>query len=320
MLPVIVAADARRQDRSEFTLRLTAAAGPFDFMQLGNDAAENQKAWKNLGPLPWYQPVARLHPLADVLAEHPTDRCADGKTPQPLVAVRRYGRGEVVYLGFDETWRLRARYGEKYYRQFWGQMIHRLGLSHALGTQKRFVVRTDRRQYQVDDKVTLTVAAYDSNFEPLADDKLTDRKLTGQVHLPVRAGEKAEPQLITLGKLREGIFEARLPVPLSGEYTVRVKDPVTGEMADVSFQVANLSLERRSAARNVALQTEIAQVTGGAAYDLETADRLPEEIHAQSVAETSIKVLSVWDTWLGFGLVVGLLIGEWLFRKVIHLP
>lgn len=320
MLPVTVAADSRRQDRSEFTLRRTAAADQFDFMQLGNDEAENQKVWNNLGPLPWYQPVTGLHPLANVLAEHPTDRCTDGKTPQPLVAVRRYGRGEVVYLGFDETWRLRRRYGEKYYRQFWGQMIHRLGLSHALGAQKRFVVRTDRRQYQVDDEVTLTVEAYDSNFEPLADDKLTDHKLTGEIHLPVRAGEKAEPQRITLGQLREGVFEVRLPASQSGEYTVRVKDPVTGEMADASFQVTNLSLERRSAARNVALQTGIAQVTGGGAYDLETADRLPDEIHALAVAETSIKVLSLWDTWLGFALVVGLLIGEWLFRKRIHLP
>jgi hypothetical protein len=320
MLPVVVDADARRQDRSEFALRLTAAAGQFDFMQLGNDEAENQKAWQNLGPLPWYQPVTRLHPLASVLAEHPTDRCADGKTPQPLIAVRRYGRGEVVYLGFDETWRLRRRFGEKYYRQFWGQLMHRLGLSHALGTQKRFVVRTDRPQYQVDDKVTVTVEAYDSSFEPLADDKLTDRKLTGQLLLPVRAGEKAEPQRITLGQLREGVFETRLPVGQGGEHTVRVKDPVTGEMADASFRVTNLSLERRNAARNVALQVEIAQATGGAAYDLETADRLPDEIHALAVAETSIKVLSLWDTWLGFGLVVGLLIVEWLIRKMIHLP
>jgi hypothetical protein len=320
MLPVIADADSRRQDRGEFQMRLTSAAGQFDFMQLGNDETENQKAWANLGPLPWYQPVTRLHPLATVLAEHPTDRCADGKTPQPLIAVRRYGRGEVVYLGFDETWRLRRRYGEQYYRQFWGQLMHRLGLSHALGTQKRFVVRTDRPQYQVDDKVTVTVEAYDSNFEPLADDRLTDRKLTGQLLPPVRAGEKADPQRITLGQLREGVFEARLPVSQSGEHTVRVKDPVTGEMSDVSFRVASLSLERRSAARNVALQSEIAQATGGAAYDLETADRLPEEIHALAATETSIKVLSLWDTWLGFAMVVGLLIGEWLFRKMIHLP
>jgi hypothetical protein len=320
MLPVVVEGDARRQDRNEFTMRLASAANQFDFMQLGNDEAENQKAWQNLGALPWYQPVTRLHPLANVLLEHPTDRCADGKTPQPLMAIRRYGRGEVIYLGFDETWRLRKRYGEKYYRQFWGQMIHRLGLSHALGTQKRFVVRTDRPHYQVDDKVTVTVEAYDSNFEPLADDKLADRKLTGQVILPARAGEKAEPQRITLGQLREGVFEARIPVGQSGEHTIRVKDPVTGELADVSFQVANLSLERRSAARNVALQTEIAQITGGAAYDLETADKLPDEIHALPQTETSIKVLSLWDTWLGFGSIVALLIGEWLFRKLIHLP
>ena len=117
----------------------------------------------------------------------------------------------------------------------------------------------------------MTVEAYDANFEPLADDKLTDRKLTGQLLLPVRAGEKAEPQRITLGQLREGVFEARIPVSQGGEHTVRVKDPVTGEMADVSFQVANLSLERRSAVRNVALQTEIAQVTGG--HGLRSGDR-----------------------------------------------
>ena len=102
-------------------------------MQLGADEAENRKAWDNLGPLPWYQPVSRPHPLATVLAQHPTDTCVDGKTPQPLIAIRRYGRGEVIYLGFNETWRLRRKYGELYYRQFWGQMIHRLGLEPCPG-------------------------------------------------------------------------------------------------------------------------------------------------------------------------------------------
>ena len=180
-------------------------------MQLGGNDAENRKAWDDLGRCPGISRSRGRIPLATVLAEHPTDPCVDGKTPQPLIAMRRYGRGEVIYLGFDETWRLRRRYGELYYRQFWGQMIHRLGLSHALGTQKRFVVRTDRQQYQADDKVTLTVEAYDGNFEPLADDKLTDRKLIGELLLPVRPGEKAEPLPITVPQLREGVFEARFP-------------------------------------------------------------------------------------------------------------
>ena len=42
-------------------------------------------------------------------------------------------------------------------------MIHRLGLSHALGSQKRFVVRADRQQYQPDQKALITVEAFDGN-------------------------------------------------------------------------------------------------------------------------------------------------------------
>ena len=81
--------------------------------------------------------------------------------------------------------------GETYYRQFWGQMIHRLGLSHALGEQKRFVVRTDDQHYQADEKVTVTVEAYDANFEPLTQDKLPLHKLEAELIVPRRDGDGA---------------------------------------------------------------------------------------------------------------------------------
>jgi hypothetical protein len=85
-------------------------------MQLGDNDVENTKAWNNLRLLPWYQPVAQLQDQSYALAEHPTDTCRDGKTRQPLIAIRQFGAGEVVYLGFNETWRLRRLYGEQYYR------------------------------------------------------------------------------------------------------------------------------------------------------------------------------------------------------------
>ncbi len=320
MLPVVVDGDTRIQDQREFRLQLTPAAEQIDFMQLGADDAENRKAWDDLGPLPWYQPVSRPHPLATILAQHPTETCVDGKTPQPLIAIRRYGKGEVIYLGFNETWRLRRRYGELYYRQLWGQMIHRLGLSHALGSQKRFVVRTDRQQYQTDDKVTLTAEAYDANFEPLSDEKLADRKLIGEMLLPERAGEGAEPVPITVPQLREGVFETRIPVAAGGDYRIRLKDPVTGEFSEVNFQVASLSAERRSAVRNVALQNSISAETDGKAYDLTTVGSLADDIRVNPRSETSIRVFPLWDTWLVFGLAVTLMLGEWFARKLINLP
>ena len=119
-----------------------------------------------------------------MLAEHPTDKCDDGETPQPLIAIRQYGRGEVVYLGFDEMWRLRRLHGEEFYRQFWGQLIHRLGLSHALGSHKRFVIRTDKTTYRSNDLVLLTVEAYDKEFRPLDEKEIPGRRLTADVMSP----------------------------------------------------------------------------------------------------------------------------------------
>ncbi len=320
LLPVVPDPAARLRDAQEFKLRLTAEASQTDFMRLGSDDAESAKAWENLGPLPWYQPVARLHPLAAALAQHPTDTCADGKTPQPLIAIRRYGAGEVVYLAFNETWRLRRKYGEHYYRQLWGQMIHRLGLSHTLGAQKRFVVRTDRQQYQADDLAVATVEAYDANFDPLGAADLPDRQLSAELISPGSAasGQVAQPLLIP--ELREGVFEAQVTLPESGEHRLRVKDPVTQTFVEVTLQVSSISVERRSPLRNIALEAEIASATGGKAYDLDSVRAFADEVKLPARKETEVRVLSLWNNWVLFGLVVGLLVVEWLHRKLVHLP
>ena len=330
MLPVVVDADARIRDAREFTPRLTLDAQTEPFMQLKTSDAENRKAWGNLGKLPWYQPVSRVSKFGKVLLEHPSDTCVDGKTPQPLIAIRRFGNGYVVYLGFDETWRLRRKYGEAYFRQFWGQMILKLATSHVLGDQKRFVVKTDRQQYQADEKVILTVDAYDENFKPLAAEKLAEHKLLGELIVPGRGGTPApttanpfkddahEP--LSIPQLREGRFEVAIPVLVGGEHRVKVKDPITNDQVEVNFQVTSLSAERRSAVRNVELQTQLAAASEGKSYDLLSVDKLPDEIKVLSRTETNIRVSALWNTWLGFGLVVGLMLSEWLVRKLVNLP
>lgn len=321
MLPVVVDAAARPHDEHGFALRLTPEAAAVDFMQLGAVPAESARAWSNLGQIPWYQPVTRLHPLGTALAVHPSETCVDGKTPQPIIAIRRYGRGEVVYLGFNETWRLRRKFGELYYRQLWGQMIHRLGLSHALGSQKRFVVRTDRQQYQPDDKVLLTVEAYDANFEPLSESDIPQKKLAAELTLPGKSADGGKiTQTLSIPQFREGIFEARIPVLQGGEHHVSVADPITGEQVEVFFNVTNVSVERRSAVRNTALQREIASATGGKAYDLKNVVSFLDDFRPAKKVETTVHVVSLWNTWLCFIAVVLLMLGEWFVRKLVSLP
>jgi hypothetical protein len=324
LLPVVISPGARINDRQPFRLQLTPQATAYDFMRLGGESeSEHRRAWDNLGELPWYQPVERVHPMAaaGVLAEHPAATCVDGRTKQPLVAIRRVGRGEVVYLGFNETWRLRRMHGEKYYRQFWGQLIHRLGLSHALGNQKRFVVDTDRQRYRANDEVVLTVEAYDADYEPLAEEALPGQRLVAELILPAASADQpGGVQSVSAPMVRPGVYEARFPVFAHGEHRVRVADPVVGKPVDAVFHVAAVSVERQSAVRDVALQEQIAGVhPGGRSYDLTTVARLPKEINLEAKTELSVEVVALWNTWLCFTLVLGALLGEWLLRKWVNL-
>jgi hypothetical protein len=323
MLPVIIDPNAEMRsapDRPEFRPRLTPHASRYSFMQLGGDAAESSRAWDNLGKLPWYQPVAMPHPQAEVLLEHPTDKCADGKTPQPLIAIRPYGKGgagEVVWIGFNEMWRLRRLYGEKYYRQFWSQLIYRLGMSHVLGAEKRFVVSLDQPQYRAEDKVTVSVEAYDEHYEPLTDEKLAERGLSAELIVPAQAGTRTQPLVAPM--LHKGLFELQFPVTAVGSYSLRVKDPITGKLSEQRFEVSALSAERRRGVRDQQLQLELAQATGGKSYDLTTVDRLPQDLKLKPTSEQVTQNCALWATPLWFVAVVLLMLGEWIIRKMIRL-
>jgi hypothetical protein len=320
MLPVVVDPDARRRDDKEFRLALTPIAAQYDFMRLGQTDQEHLKGWNNMGKLPWFQPVRRVEIKGtQVLAEHPSEMCVDGKTPQPIIAVRQYGRGEVVYIAFNEMWRLRRLYGEEYYRQFWGQLIHRLGLSHALGSHKRFVVRTDKPQYRSDDQVLVTVEAYDKEFQPLDEKDVTDRRLVAELIRPDRDTDGNRSESFTIPQLKPGVFETRVPVFSGGEYRLKVTDPIANEAVEINFDVANVSVERRNPVRNVLLQKNIAAETGGKPYDLTDVDRFTEDFSAPRLRETSVEILPLWSTWMTFALVVAVLMVEWFVRKLVNL-
>lgn len=328
MLPVVI--DPQAEIRTapqypEFRPRLTAHADRYSFMRLGPSDTENAKAWDALGKLPWYQPVAALQEQAFALAEYPASPgdmlhvCKDGRTPQPLIAVRQYGKGEVVYLAFNEMWRLRRKYGEKYYRAFWSQLIYRLGMSHALGNDKRFVARIDQPQYRSEDKVTLTIEAYDENYEPLSDENLAGRTLQAELVVPGAGASPSQTRTITVPLLRPGMFEAHIPVLASGEYSLRVKDPITSKFEELRFEVTSVSAERRRGVRDAQLQRELAQATGGKSYDLTNVSELVNDLEVTPRTEIETRNFALWTTPWWFGVVVALLLGEWLARKMIRL-
>lgn len=118
-----------------FEPRPTADAERFSFARFGDNASGNANgsAWP-ASQATWYQPAADIRPGSVVLVEHPHDRCAQRPIRQPLIALGRAGRGEVLYLAFDETWRLR-RAGDDSYREFWSGAVRHLANNRLAGRE-----------------------------------------------------------------------------------------------------------------------------------------------------------------------------------------
>ncbi len=312
LLPVVLNDDPPVFDVKEFTPRLTAEAERYPFMRLHENETENRKAWQALRRLSWRQPVAQLHERADALLEHPEKTCADGVTPQPLIAIRRYGNGEVVFMASDEMWRLRRLHGDKFYRKFWSQLIYRLGMSHPLGAGKRFVLSADRRRYRSGEQAVLRIDAYDLEYRPLRAEEWPSLEVALFAAGETTASFKAIP-------VAEGRYEAPTPLAAAGEYVARVQDPLAEQVHEVRFDVVESDIEMRRLARDARLQKAIAAQTGGKSYDLLTVDNIVNDLTISPQKETQTRMHRLWSTPLWFMLVVGALFSEWTLRKLSHL-
>jgi len=315
MLPVVPETTAATDPVKPFKLKLSPLVWQADFMHIGSagDQQASREVWQSITPLSWYQRVGRLHPLAEVLAEHPTDRCTDGETPQPLIARRPFGRGEVIYLGTDELWRLRRHAGERYFRQFWSQIVSRLALSHALGSAKRFVARLDRETYRTNEPANISVEAFDDKFLPLQEPVL-------QMTLTASDDDmRTVARKIALPPIREGVYQSRFAIPNAGSYQLSIHDPVADQAVLVPLQVVDTSAETSSRVRNERIQQQIAAATGGQSYNLLNADRLIDDLALTARTVTGNSAIRLWTTPFWFMLVVGALVAEWVLRKTVNL-
>ena len=110
-----------------------------------------------------------------------------------------------------------------------------------------------------------------------------------------------------------------MPVFTTGDHRLRVKDPITDEWVETTFKVAPTTAERRSVVRDVALQRSLARYTGGKPYELHEIGDMAEAIKDSPVEEISRRRLPLWNTWLVLVLMLVLMLGEWLTRKLLNL-
>jgi hypothetical protein len=283
-------------------LRLTPAGEALPSLRLTADAGENAELWKLFWPQTWHQP-ARALPGGEVLVE------TDGAAPAPVLARRRFGAGQVLYLGIDETWRWRQRLGDRFHRPFWLQLLESVRRRDFIAGGPEFSLETDAAVYRPLSRPRIEVGVRG----PAA--SAADLRIAAEIH-----GAAGVKHVVALERQagREGLFAGAGPALEPGRYRVRatLDGAATASPLELPILVeAEISLEDLHASWNEPLLRAVADLGGGRYLREEDLDLLPpllEPLRRVEVEEWRWE-LSRSPWWLGA--IVALFTIEWVLRK-----
>lgn len=272
----------------------------------------SQPSWQTLPEMFWHLPVRRLKPAAEAWLVHPTDRDADNQ-PMPLLAAHDYGKGTVIVVGFDETWRWRLNEADRFFGRFWSQVVYAAGVPRAAGT-KLTQLTVDPPAPLVGTTADVFAKLYDADLTPLTAGSVTARLK--------RAGDHPGVDEVSTVRLRPlpgrpGEYAAALPCDRAGEFSLTVEagsGPATLEFR-VSLPPGH---ERTQGGVAEAELRALAEASGGRYYRTDGLDELPDAVKPQFVTSTRKAERSLWGGW-AMAWVFGLLVAEWALRKRLGL-
>ena len=278
-------------------------------IKLFESEEESRAAWTSLPPLDGWGRFSSVRPGAEVVATQPGQTCDDG-SPLPVIATRRYGRGRVMLVSTDSTWRWRLgaageRLASGVYERFWARAVQYLTGSLDLSKVK-FAPLPDRVAPREPFRTILRV--FDADFSPA---NPADARVTVLWTSPD-------------GKTRE--VAARETAP--GEYAVEL----TGLAAGTHRLRASVRLRGRAwgtdaesfvwqpapdAPMDRAWLTRAAAAGGGAFFDLgrASADELLARLPPARPESETARRLRPFSSPAWLALTALLLLAEWAWRR-----
>jgi len=316
----------------KFRLTLTAPGKAHPVMQQSASISENDAIWNEMPDLTWRFPVLEVKPGAEVLAfAQPTD----GEKQDParigvldaaarlddeirrrartsLIVAQSYGRGKVLLLNFDQTWRLRYRTGDKFHHKFWGQVL-RWGVGEKLRAGKEGLrVGTDELVYTPQHPARVLARVTDANFAAISN-ALVEAVVT-------HGGKEVARVRLAYREGSHGLYEAPLaPMSDPGRYDVNLtrKDGATEDRVETAFLVvtAERPVELGDVTATRATLDALARWTNGRVVGPARAGELWNAFGEGRRVTPERRERPLWDRPWMYLLIVGLLTAEWILRK-----
>jgi hypothetical protein len=320
-----------------FPITLTDEGQRTPLLQLG-DSPEDADRWSELPPHFWGV-VGRKKPAATTLAYFASDgQGADAKAKktaeedQALIAWQAYGRGRVLFVGLDSTWRWRFKIGDKYHHRFWGQLVRWAASDKLLeGGTPQVRYGTPRAMYQTGQEIDVLLRLGEEVPAELP-------KGPARARIVKLGGPKEEAVAVVELKRREGqprVLQGRVRELPDGQYRVVLDVP---DLADrlraptapgapgphaAEFMVSPPdSREMLELTTDWDLLKDLADKSnsGSKVYAPEDASQLVDLLTREEKTREERTENRLWEWWPLLVLFLVLLTAEWVGRKMAGLP
>lgn len=310
LLPVDLASTAINPEtqvaNQPVRLELTESGRRSVMLQLSDSA--NEVRWNRLPPIYWTASVAQAKPAAEVLLTR-SDPSGEYETV-PVLAMHRYGAGEVLFLGTDNLWRWRRNVGARDHTTIWGQIIQRMAGARLLTEEPRLTLQSDRKSYRQGDRVQVFARLFERDWIPREDETVVGLLVNSE-----NPDERREVHLRTVPG-QSGMYRGEFSAGEPGQYRLALGGE---EVATLDFAVRADDREFTRAGLNESLLQDLAEQTGGAYFPLDRLTELPAAVTKRSAELRSVKEVDLWSSPLAFVILILLLTSEWILRKFSEL-
>jgi hypothetical protein len=312
LLPVETKGRTAADYTTPVQLRLTPAGEASPMLLLAQDPRENAAIWNGFPPVSWTAWVDNAKPGAQVFLTDPTPGRAIANGPMPVMALESYGLGQTFFMGFDQTYRWRSHFGEKYYTRIWGQIIQQLTGRGGASALTR--LKTDKTGYLVGDRVRISGQIFKPDFEPLTDPEVSGTITIQPAVIPGQTAPAPVTAELRLQMIpgRPGEYHGETTASMAGSYGFATqRDPA----AVLKFEVTEPREELSDIAMNEKQLRAMAAATGGQFLREEDLNDFPTLLKSQSKSSETFKEIQLAFTPYILVLMILAACAEWLWRR-----
>jgi uncharacterized membrane protein len=314
-LPIALDAANKRplQPPLELAVRPTRVGQSHPATQIADTEAAADAKWKTLPPLYAVNaaPASSVKPGASVLLSGTDQRGRE----QVVLAYQRYGRGKTLALAVQDTWlwRMHAKMAvdDKTHQNFWQRLTRWL----VSDVPDRTMVMVAPDRVQRGEPVTLTGEIVDPEYRGIDDARVI-------AHVTAPSG-RVEDVPMEWTVEQDGEYRARFTPSEDGLYRIAVdgtdKAGAPLERGATALRVAPSDAEYFDAAMRAPLLRRLAEDTEGRFFHAADAASLVDAISYSGKGVTVTEERELWDMPIVLIGLVGLMGGEWMYRRKLGL-